>query len=135
MPLALHHLGVAVKDLEAAAAVYTARYGYRKSGGPVHDPVQTAHVLFLELAGQAFCLELVAPDGPQSKLSNAVKKGGGLNHLCYLTEDIEQSCATLRQDGMYLLQEPTPAAAFAGRRIAWLMGLDGIPVELLEKEC
>jgi methylmalonyl-CoA/ethylmalonyl-CoA epimerase len=34
---------------------------------------------------------------------------------------------------MLLLQRPVPAAAFPGRRIAWLMGDDRLPVELVEE--
>jgi methylmalonyl-CoA/ethylmalonyl-CoA epimerase len=52
--------------------------------------------------------------------------------LCYATGDIEADCAALREDGMFLLQAPVVAAAFRPRRIAWLMGRDGIPVELVE---
>ena len=33
---------------------------------------------------------------------------------------------------LFLLQAPLSATAFQGRRIAWLMGRDGIPVELVE---
>ena len=33
---------------------------------------------------------------------------------------------------MFILQSPVDAVAFEGKRIAWLMGKDGIPVELVE---
>ena len=53
-------------------------------------------------------IELVTPDGPNSKLANALKKGGGLNHLCYLSPAIDDECRRLRESGM-------SAAAIAGR--------------------
>jgi methylmalonyl-CoA/ethylmalonyl-CoA epimerase len=34
---------------------------------------------------------------------------------------------------MLILHKPVPAVAFEGRRIAWLMGMDGIPIELVER--
>jgi methylmalonyl-CoA/ethylmalonyl-CoA epimerase len=77
-------------------------------------------------------VELVAPDGPESKLINALRKGGGLNHLCYESDDLGRDCRELAAHAMLVLQPPLAAAAFAGRRIAWLMGRDGIPIELLE---
>ena len=70
---------------------------------------------------------------PESKLAAAVNKGGGLNHLCYSVGDIEAAVTKLRDAGMITLCEPVDAVAFPGRRIAWLMGQDRIPVELVEK--
>ena len=32
-----------------------------------------------------------------------------------------------------VIQEPTPAVAFGGRRIAWLMGDDRVLTELVER--
>lgn len=128
----LHHVGILVKSIPEAAERYVSRFGYTLKSEIVHDPVQTAHVQFLE--GQAgTLLELIAADGPASKLTNALKKGGGLNHLCYLVDDIEADCAALRAQGMFLLCAPVAAEAFSGRRIAWLMGTDGIPIELVER--
>jgi methylmalonyl-CoA/ethylmalonyl-CoA epimerase len=132
MSLTLHHIGILVPDIAAAAGQYVARFGYRVCGPIVHDPVQTAHVQFLALTESVPYIEMVTPDGPQSKLSNALKKGGGLNHLCYATPTIDEDCRRLRENGMLLLQSPVPADAFPGGRIAWLMGRDGIPIELVE---
>jgi methylmalonyl-CoA/ethylmalonyl-CoA epimerase len=46
--------------------------------------------------------------------------------------DIEAACAMLRDQGMVLLQTPVEAVPFRPRRIAWLMGTDGIAIELVE---
>ncbi|MEN6407985.1 MAG: VOC family protein [Thermoguttaceae bacterium] len=133
-PFELHHIGILVPDIAKAVESYSSRFGYRVNGERVHDPVQTAHIQLMSLADSSPQVELVAPDGPRSKLANALKKGAGLNHLCYLTSDIEEDCRRLREGGMLLLHAPVPAKAFSNRRIAWLMGRDGIPVELLEYE-
>jgi methylmalonyl-CoA/ethylmalonyl-CoA epimerase len=132
MSMTLHHIGILVADIAPAAEQYGRRFGCKIISDVIHDPVQTARVRFLSWSGAAPYIELVTPDGPNSKLSNALKKGGGLNHLCHLCPDIEDTCRRLREEGMFLLQSPVMAAAFPGRRIAWLMGRDGLPVELLE---
>lgn len=132
MRLTLHHVGILVPDIAEAAGQYVANFGYRVCSEIIHDPVQTAHVQFLALTDSIPYVELVTPDSPNSKLSNALKKGGGLNHLCYLSPAIDEDCRHLRQSGMFLLQSPVDAQAFPGRRIAWLMGRDGIPIELVE---
>jgi methylmalonyl-CoA/ethylmalonyl-CoA epimerase len=131
--LGVHHVGLVVRDIAEVAATYQRRYGYQARTEVIHDPVQTAYVQFFALGGGPVYLELVAPDSEHSKLSNALSKGGGLNHICYTTDDIDAACRDLRAEKMILIQPPTPAAAFPGRRIAWLMGLDRTPVELVER--
>ena len=131
MDLELQHIGIMVKDIEKARQNYI-NLGYKIKSQVVHDPVQTAYAQFLELTKGQPLVELVSPDGPESKLFNALKKGGGLNHLCYKTANIEASCDELRSSRMFLLQAPVKAVAFKGRQIAWLMGKDGIPIELVE---
>jgi methylmalonyl-CoA/ethylmalonyl-CoA epimerase len=133
MNLRLHHLGILVKDIPQTIADYTSRFGYEVQSALIHDAVQTAFVQFVRLPGERVHVEFVSPDGPSSKLTYALNRGGGLNHLCYATDDIDLACAELRTKGLYLLQAPVLAAAFSGRRIAWLLGQDRIPVELVEQ--
>jgi methylmalonyl-CoA/ethylmalonyl-CoA epimerase len=130
--LKLHHIGIAVKDIGEATARYVHVLGYEIKSEFIHDPVQTAYVQFLKRADDPVYLELVSPDGNKSKLNGAIQQGGGLNHLCYVTSEIEMAYRQLRNDGMFLLQPPVPAVAFQGRRIAWLMAADRVPVELVE---
>ena len=131
--VSLHHVGIAVTNVSAAAEAYVRRYGYSVRTPVIHDPVQTAYVQFLHLAGAPTYLELVMPDGPQSKLQKAIREGGGLNHLCYAVQDIDSACRRLRGEGMLLFCPPVPAAAFNGRPIAWLVGADKLLVELVER--
>ena len=129
----IHHIGLAVADIETARQVYVDRFGYEVCSPIIHDPVQTAYVQFLRLPNDGVYLEFIAPDSPQSKLSAFVKKGGGLNHVCYAVEDIESAVLDLRNQDMMALCDPVPAVAFPGRRIAWMMGMDMQPVELVER--
>lgn len=129
----LHHVGYAVIDLASSAALYERRLGYVSTTGSIHDPDQTAVVQFLVLRGDRVYLELVAPDGPSSKLSSAAKRGGGLHHLCYTCGLLEETIAHLESTGMKLISEPRPGIAFGGRRICWLLGQDPLPIELVER--
>ena len=131
--LTLHHVGYAVQLIDPIARSYEQRFGYERATGIVHDPLQTAFVQFLRLPHERSYLELVAPDSPASKLSNTVRRGGGLHHLCYTCASLEQAIEHLRQTGMILISEPKPAVAFAGRRICWLLADDPLPVELVER--
>ena len=131
--LRLHHVGYAVRAIEVIAARYVERYGYAVSTSVIHDPLQTALVQFLKLEGDSSYLEFVAPDGPESKLVNAVKRGGGLNHLCYTCGRLEEEIEALEETGMRLISEPKPGLAFNGRRICWMLGEDPLPIELVER--
>jgi methylmalonyl-CoA/ethylmalonyl-CoA epimerase len=131
--LRLHHVGYATKDIQPSAATYIARFGYELSTDIIHDPAQTALVQFLKLPGDQTYLELVAPDGPKSKLSSTVKRAIHLNHLCYISGPLEEAIAHLEQSGLKLFSDPKPAVAFAGRRICWLLGPDQLPIELVER--
>ena len=131
--LRTHHIGVLVKDIASATENYAANLGYETRSEIFHDPVQTAFVRFLGLPSDSVSLELIAPDGPDSRLANALKKGGGINHICYEVQAIEDAVLLLRDRKYVTIQAPVPAVAFNGRRIAWLMNRDHLLVELVEK--
>src|SRR5271157_5883556 len=104
--LSLHHVGYAVASIDPMTELYVRRFGYEICTGVIHDPAQTAYVQFLRLPGDRTYLEFVAPDGPDSKLAQAVRKGGGLNHLCYSVYDIENATHELSATGMMILTPP-----------------------------
>jgi methylmalonyl-CoA/ethylmalonyl-CoA epimerase len=129
--LILHHIGMLVKSIPESAAFYP-ELGYELQSEVIHDPIQTAHVQFLRLPADRACLELISPDGQDSKLDNGLRKGGGLHHLCYATKDIEARCLWLQEKGFFPVAEPAPAAAFLGHRIAWSRGPGRLLAELVE---
>ena len=133
LQLRFHHVGIVVKDIERAAAYYAQKFGYEVRSAVIHDPLQTARVQFLGFPGENVYLEFVSPEGPDSFLELALKKGGGLNHICYSTADIESACQQLRGEGLFLVRAPTQAAAFNRRKIAWLMDKQGSLIELVER--
>ena len=130
--LKLHHIGYLVKDIGIAATDFQERFGYSTESDIIEDPIQTAFVQFLRLSETPFWLELIMPNLPTSKLTNALRKGGGLHHLCYEAPDVSHACEQLRSKSMLMISGPTPAIAFPGRRIAWLIDASGMLVELLE---
>ena len=116
----LRHIGYLVRDL-SEASIFRDRFGYVIEGDIVEDPVQTAYIQMIRQPGSASVIELVVPMGPESKLTRALAKGGGLHHLCYEVDDMSRACDHLRDQGMLALSDPVPAVAFDGRWIAWFM--------------
>lgn len=132
MNLALHHIGYLVAEIDPGRADWVRRFGLEVESPVVEDPAQTALVQFLRAPGAPYWIELVAPNGPESKLSAALKGGGGLHHLCYEVEDIEAGGRHLRSTGMFPVSRPTPAVAFGGRRISWFLDARRLLIELVE---
>ena len=135
MPLTarLHHVGIAVRSIEEFQHFYVDVLQYRQRTPVIHDPIQTAFVQFFSIPGTDHYIELVAPDGENSKLQEACRKGKTLNHLCYSCENIEAMVSFMKDSGCFVIQKPVPAVAFDGRLIAWLMGQDGLLIELVER--
>ena len=129
-----HHLGVAVRAIDKAITVYQDVFGYHVLSGPFDDPLQRVSVCFVGCEDpDEVMLELVAPLGQDSPISNILEKGIGAYHACYEVDDIQRALAYVRQKRCTVLSRPTPAAAFSGRRIAWFHTRTNQLVELLER--
>lgn len=133
----LHHLGVAVPDVEKAMPVYESLFGYRLVDGPYDDPIQKVRVVFIRREGAGGVaeplVELIAPLTPDAPVNRYLAKDAGAYHLCYTVPDMEGAMSRLRGQGCLLVSAPAPAVAFGGRRIAWLFTPTRQLVEIVER--
>jgi methylmalonyl-CoA/ethylmalonyl-CoA epimerase len=130
----LHHLGFAVSSISAVAEEFTVSMSARWTGEIIHDPIQRVRVAFfspVDTRNPVF--ELIEPAGEISPVSNFIKKGGGLHHVCYEIDDLDSGLREARAVGLVIVANPAPAVAFAGRRIAWVGSKRRLLVELLER--
>jgi methylmalonyl-CoA/ethylmalonyl-CoA epimerase len=119
--LRFDHIGVAVPRIEAALEFYRTALGYKVRSGPFDDAEQQARVVFI--AGgpdEPFVIELIAPLHERSHVHRLLERGAGAYHLCYETIDIHEAMKRLASSGCLIVRRPTPATAYAGRKIAWL---------------
>ncbi len=130
--LGIHHLGVAVRDLEKSVARWTSLFGAKSS--PVEElprgGVRLAQLRFPE--GPA--VELVSPAGENSPLSKFLAdRGEGIHHLTLTVEDIEAAMEELRDSGLQLLTD-NPQEGADGSRIVFVhpKSFGGILLELRE---
>ena len=131
-PFTLHHIGIAVADLEAALPFYRQAFGFTVASGPFDDPIQKVKVCFV---GCAPCLiELIAPLAQDSPINRTLAKGIGAYHLCYEVDEVPATLDALRAQGCLPVSGPVPAVAFGGRKIAWLMTPTQQLVEILERQ-
>ena len=109
-----HHIGVAVKDIDATAAMYEMA-GYRKSG-IVFDPIQNVNICWLTKE-DAPIVELLAPVDEASPVCNTLEKNGVTPyHCCYVVDNIDETVKELRKQRYVLTGKPEPAVAFCGSR-------------------
>ena len=130
----LHHLGFVVKSIADVAEDFALSISARWEGEIIHDPIQRVRVAFFNPVDPLNpVLELVEPANEISPVSNFLKKGGGLHHLCYEIDDLESGLRDARAAGLVIVAPPAPAVAFGGRRIAWVCSKRRLLVELLER--
>ncbi|MBV8159834.1 MAG: VOC family protein [Acidimicrobiia bacterium] len=132
--LELHHVGVAVNDIDAAAGFYASFLGYAALGPSVADPRHGVRVRFFAPPGPVDpLLELVSPLGTDSPVANVLTNGGGAYHVCYTAADLDAAIALARAAGALVVSPPTPAVAFGGRPIAWCYSPGRQLIELAER--
>lgn len=131
----LHHIAVVVKDIPASIENYRRLLGMEVLASPGIDPIQKVNAVFLDLGwGEGMTLELLQPTDPESPIMNALERGGGLHHLCFEVEDIDDEIRKVKEKGGRVVCEPVPACGFDNRRIAFIFPVDNILVELVERE-
>lgn len=133
-PLTLHHIGFVVRSIPEALPGFRRLLGVSDTDTEiVHDEIQRVRVAFLHPAGSHPVIELVEPAGQRSPVEALARNGGGIHHLCYEVDDLDAQIAGMRQAGGIRVRSPQPAVAFQGRRIAWMLTVDRLLVELLER--
>ncbi len=130
----LHHVGYVVPSIAESVKRWTATLSASSVSEPFTDATQRARVLFLEFESGTTSLELVEPLPGESPVARFLEKGGGLHHLCFEVDDLEQQIVNMKTHQALLLRRPQPAVAFGGRRIAWMITRDKLLVEYLERE-
>jgi methylmalonyl-CoA/ethylmalonyl-CoA epimerase len=127
----LDHIAVAVPDLTEAIRRFTEDLGLELAGTEDVPSAQT-RTAFVPLP--ATRIELVHPlDGKGPIQTFLEKRGWGLHHLCFRTNDLDGDVARLRAKGYrFTTDGPTPGAH--GTRVIFVhpKSFGGVLVELAE---
>ena len=127
----IEHVGIIVRDVEASRKIWEGCFGIPLEG--VEDAPAGTHRLALYPLGESM-VELVAGLTPDSKQARLIAEGkGGLHHICFEVENIDEAIAELKAKGVKLLNE-VPRIGHAGCRIAFIDpgATDNCLVELAE---
>ena len=111
----IHHVGVAVANLDDGIALYTSIFGARVTHRATVEGIEGA---FLDLGTAE--LELIAPTRADTPLSKFLAdRGPGLHHVAYAVPDIRKALADAAAAGLELIDtEPR-------------LGLHGVPIAFI----
>jgi len=113
----INHLGIATKEIAEALKFWEDALGLEN----VHTEVveeQKVRVAMLPLGeSRVELLEPTSEDSPISKFLE--KRGGGIHHIAVEVENIEESLAKLKAQGMRLIDE-TPKIGAEGCLVAFV---------------
>src|SRR6266498_2781107 len=119
-PRGIHHLGVAVEDLDEAVQTYERLFGARLEQRETMEAqgVEAAAVLVGESR-----VELLAATGDETPVGKFLaKRGPGMHHVAYSVADIHEALRSLAREGAQLIdEEPQP-------------GLFGLQVEFVHPD-
>ena len=128
----IEHIGIAVKDLEAANELYGSLLGvipYKQENVP-SEGVTTS---FFQTGDSK--VELLMATDPNSPIAKFIeKRGEGLHHLAFAVEDLDQEVQRLVKAGFQVLNEQ-PKLGADNKRIVFLhpKGAHGVLVELCQE--
>ena len=125
-----HHIGLAVKDISATAAVYVAG-GYKQSE-TIFDPEQNVNICWLTKEGMPV-VELLEPVDETSPVNKTLEKNGVTPyHTCYIVDDIESAVKELRKMKYVIVSKPVEAVAIHGCKVSFLYNKNVGLIELVE---
>lgn len=125
-----HHIGVAVKDISATAAVYVTG-GYKQSD-TIFDPIQNVNICWLTKENMPV-VELLEPVDETSPVNKILEKNGVTPyHTCYIVEEIELAMKELRKMKYIVVSKPAEAVAIHGCKVCFLFNKNVGLIELVE---
>jgi methylmalonyl-CoA/ethylmalonyl-CoA epimerase len=113
----IHHLGVAVHDLDEAVETYERLFGaeVEHRASVEEQGVEAAAVLVG--AGR---VELLAPLGEETPVGRFLaKRGPGMHHVAYEVEDVRAELDRLSAEGAELI-DPEPREGLFGLQVAFV---------------
>jgi methylmalonyl-CoA epimerase len=113
----IHHVGVAVADLDEAVRTYERLFGGRLEHRARVEAqgVEAASIRFGESR-----VELLAPLGEDTPVGKFIaKRGPGLHHLAYEVDDVASALADLAEQGAELI-DVVPREGLFGLEVAFV---------------
>jgi methylmalonyl-CoA/ethylmalonyl-CoA epimerase len=128
----VHHIGIAVHDLEKSLELYRDLLGLPCAG--THEvPEQKVITAFFPVGDTH--LELIQPtEGNVGMTKFLEKRGEGIHHLCFEVDDIETALAACQSRGLRLIDEVPREIEDGKKKMAFLhpKSTGGVLIELYQ---
>lgn len=130
--LGIDHVGIAVRDLDAAVEDYRRLLGLEPTHRERVEEQGVEEVLFPLGGSWVQLLGALGPDTPVGRFLQ--RRGEGVHHLAYRVEDVAGALDALRTAGVPLVDE-APRRGSRGTLIAFVhpRGMRGVLVELVQE--
>ncbi|MDQ2911428.1 MAG: methylmalonyl-CoA epimerase [Actinomycetota bacterium] len=116
-PRGIHHLGVAVEDLDEALATYERLFGARLEHRET-VPEQGVEAASLRIGGDR--VELLASLGDETPVGKFLaSRGPGMHHVAYEVEDVGAALEELAANGAELIDD-RPRRGLFGLEVAFV---------------
>lgn len=113
----IHHVGVAVEDLEEALAMYTALFGAQLEH---REELTDQGVDSLSLKVGDSRVELLGSLGPDTPVGKFLdRRGPGLHHVAFEVDDVAAELERLAAAGAELIDE-APRRGILGTKVAFI---------------
>lgn len=126
----LHHIGVAVKDIEKDFSVFSL-LGYTKESQVFEDETQGIRGLFLTSKNQPR-LELLMDINESGTVAPYLKNGNKMYHFAYTVSNIEKALDIFVKCRAQVIS-PLKESTYFGKRICFLMLPNMYMIELVEE--
>ena len=113
----IHHLGVAVADLDEAISSYERLFGAEVEGRETHDEQGVEAASLRVGSGHVELLAALGPDTPVGRF--LARRGPGMHHVAYEVEDLPGELARLEDQGAELIDR-SPRSGLFGMQVAFL---------------
>ncbi len=113
----ISHIGIAVSSLNAAKEIYARLLGSEPAG---EETVESQQVKVAKFRIGESTIELLEPASPDSPIAKFIeKRGEGLHHIAYESDDIEKDLHRLDELGFDLINKE-PTAGSDNMKIAFI---------------
>jgi len=129
----IDHICFVVNDLKAGIEYWYNVFGYKQISKIVINSRQKVRVVFLGKK-DSITIKLIEPIETNNSLINFINRNGGFHHICFKCKEMNEKIMELQRSGFKMLVPPEPGEAFNNNDIAFLLGKNGLIVELTESD-
>ncbi len=127
----VHHIGIVCSNIKEYIKQNEFIWQNVNVSEVIYNKVQKVNECFINFENEV-SIELLEPLGEKSPVFKFLESGGGMHHICYQVENINQAIKDSREKGAIVVCKPIPDIAFEGGLIAFIKYEKNL-IEFLQK--